>query len=126
MGSDELSDAGADVGERLEHAFASDVHTSVNLVAIPPFEVVIDVRELGFVQTCSEVENCVVRDVGADLMDAHVVLWAESGEHTAIHPTIALTGEKTNFGVEVWRDFGIPQAEADTLRAVLGTERIRM
>ena len=56
--------------EQLEHAFPREVHAGVDLVAVPPLDMIVDVRELRLVSAGLEVEHGVVKHVWPELVDA--------------------------------------------------------
>ena len=98
-----------------QDAFSRDVHTGVDLVSVPPLEVVVDVRELCSVITALEVEHRVVEHVWPHLVQTPEVLGAERGEHAAVHPPVALAGEEAGLRVEVRRDLGVPERQTRPL-----------
>ena len=112
--------------ERCEHAFAADVHAGVDLVAVAPLGVVVDVRELRLMGAGGEVEHGVVRDVGPQLVDSQEVLGAERREHAAVHPPVALPGEEADLRVEVGGHLVEAEAEPEAFRLVPGAEPVRV
>ena len=112
--------------ERLEHPFAGEVHAGVDLVAVPPLGVIVDVRELRLVSAGLEVKHGVVIHVWSELVDAHEVLGTERREYTGVHPPIALTCEEPHLRVEVRGHLGVTEAEMGPLGLVLCAEAVRM
>ena len=70
---------------------------------------VVDVGELCFVVAGVEVEHGVVKDVWPNLKEAPKVLWAERGEHAAVDPSVAITGQETGLWVEVRGDLRVSE-----------------
>ena len=69
--------------ERLEHAFARDVHAGVDLVPVSPLDVVVDVCEPRFGETGLLVEVRAVEKAGSDFVHFQEVLRTERCEDPA-------------------------------------------
>ena len=125
VGTRRNDDTGEDL-ERLEHTFPREVHAGVDLIAVPPLDVIVDVGELRLLPAGLEVEHGVVIHVWSKLVDAHEVLGTERREHAGIHPPIALTREEPHLRIEVRGHLGVAEAETGPLGPVLRAEAERV